>query len=707
MLTHPWLLLFCFGAAIPLLVHYWSRLNHVRMPWAAQLYLQMAMKQVERRFTLFQWLLLLLRVGVVLLLATCLTLPMFNDDYQLLQQQKQLTTLKVIVLDTSFSMQAVEQNRSRLEEAKKTAYRLIDESDPADTFVVFTFADTLVDEITEPVTNRAIVLESIDSISGTQMSGNVRGVVNQLVERCNSKRFQAFDRVELHVISDFAAKDWLELNTNLDAELDELESLADLIRHPVTQGNLANNFVAGLALGNSVSIVGKTNKLRVDVQNRGSLANQDVVVDLLIDGNVVDSKTTRLSPDSRSLVPFEFVLDQAGSHELKAVINDDQLNLDNQRYAVVNVRSRYRVLLLEDRPGSSRFLKLALDPAESGRSDFEFRSLSPVNLNSMLLDQTDLILLDNVRSMTKAHVERCKRYMESGGNVVVFPGDLVDRNQFNQFWNGGPSSSLGLELVGTQPVADYRLDPLEYKSRFLQAFRGNPQAGLTSMPIWCYFKAVIQDGAGWETHLAFQNGDPFMISKRFGNGNFVLFTSSSSSESKTPLSSQPGGQEIPWNANETIPAFPALIQEVFSNLLQKGNLDSIRVGGVASDSFEERAQVIAQELTTPDGESMDLDVEQQNGLVTYRSRTMNRSGIYRLEFKTPKSTRVRWVAINLDPEEGDLRAMEFDDKESGIPSGETSSSILFAQLFQLALLALGILLLVETFAGYRIGQGRG
>lgn len=70
-----WMLLWGLAAALPILIHLWSRRRYREVTWAAMQFLIAAMRKNSRRILLEQWLLLAVRTLILLLLALALADP--------------------------------------------------------------------------------------------------------------------------------------------------------------------------------------------------------------------------------------------------------------------------------------------------------------------------------------------------------------------------------------------------------------------------------------------------------------------------------------------------------------------------------------------------------------------------------------------------------------------------------------------------------
>src|SRR5215218_4183629 len=85
-------------AAAPLLIHLWSRHRFREAPWAAMQFLLAAMRKNARRLQLQQWLLLVVRTLIILLVVLAVAEP-YGE--RLLAGGRTAPTHKILVIDGS------------------------------------------------------------------------------------------------------------------------------------------------------------------------------------------------------------------------------------------------------------------------------------------------------------------------------------------------------------------------------------------------------------------------------------------------------------------------------------------------------------------------------------------------------------------------------------------------------------------------------
>ena len=83
-LGSAWMLLWGLAAALPILIHLWSRRRYQQVPWAAMEFVLAAMRRNARRIQLEQWLLLALRTLIVVLFALAITVAIVGTSNNIL-----------------------------------------------------------------------------------------------------------------------------------------------------------------------------------------------------------------------------------------------------------------------------------------------------------------------------------------------------------------------------------------------------------------------------------------------------------------------------------------------------------------------------------------------------------------------------------------------------------------------------------------------
>src|SRR5437870_5505287 len=121
------------AAALPILIHLWSRRKLQQEPWAAMAFLLAALRKNARRIQLEQWALLAIRTLILLLFALALSDPQSSLLSGLASHASGQTHV-ILVLDGSYSMDCRAREKSRFQIAKELARQRVTGSQQGDAY---------------------------------------------------------------------------------------------------------------------------------------------------------------------------------------------------------------------------------------------------------------------------------------------------------------------------------------------------------------------------------------------------------------------------------------------------------------------------------------------------------------------------------------------------------------------------------------------
>ena len=206
-----------FGIAatsLPILIHLLNRRKYREMKWAAMRFLVAAMRKNQRRVKIEQWLLLLIRTLVVLLVVLAMAKPMLESLGAIALPGQR--THRVIVLDGSWSMAYTPADKTRFEQAKALAAQLIRDTRRGDVLSIVLMADPprVVVGDASPSANRDEVLKELETITlphgGTDLVASL-GAVDRVLE------VSSIPRKEVIFVTDLQAASWRAGNAGAES----------------------------------------------------------------------------------------------------------------------------------------------------------------------------------------------------------------------------------------------------------------------------------------------------------------------------------------------------------------------------------------------------------------------------------------------------------------------------------------------------------
>lgn len=319
----------------------------------------------------------------------------------------------VLLIDVSASMKATDgaNGKTRFEQAKDEAGRVIDDLSRGDRAILIAFADDA--RVLTPMTNsRGALRDALDALEPTDRP---------------TRLAEALHRVNALVADDPERTPSVYVFT--DGRVGSLEGVtlsSEVPLHYIRVGAAAENLgLVGIDVRTG-SGLGEDTRVFASVQNTGA-SEEEVGVDFYLDDALLGSTTVKVGPGGVASVPYELKSEQG---RLRVVLDGtgDALPADDTAHALLRTQEKVRVLLVT--PGNL-FLDSALreDPLvfQNARGEVPVMLPEAFNPEDPSLLEYDLIILD-----------RTSPAALPPGNYLCFASrppfkDLVDEGSWNDW----------------------------------------------------------------------------------------------------------------------------------------------------------------------------------------------------------------------------------------------------------------------------------
>ncbi len=726
---NPWLLAGIAGVASPIIIHLLAKKRIQRVVWAAMRFLQVTVDRQQRRMTLEDIILLILRCLLVALIAIALARPALR--------QGNLGVLggdesALLLIDVSGSMSTNDGAEARFDKARKAAEQVIDSLPGGSAVGVWLVSDTVRDVVPEPTHDLALARKAIREAKRGDQATEWQPAIRRAVEVL---RRQTGVHKHLYIVTDAQAAGWKGI-AETRSLLDEAKKEVQARVITINEGELRNIGVTNLRLSSALAPVNQPLRFEVSVANFGPEEARNVSVSLAIDGGEPqDEQTLELLPpggEPKSISLFATFHD-AGFHTVTARLRSDRSPFDDHRSFALRVIDEVNVLLVDGDPGLEPrdsevfFLRNALTPVpeeQRGQYFVKTKTVSASELDGIALRDYEAVVLANVVDLSGSALAGIEQFVRAGGGLMVFPGSRISASFYNeQLFKARPMlpaefgpvrGELPPEGSAEKPKEFFQLQTSNYAHRVVEPWR-DPRSGtlgtaqfyraLTLVP-----KAksdVPGDGGVPGTILAFADGSPAIMERSFGFGRVMQFASSA---------------DASWNDLPVRPLFVPLMHRSLGYLLarQEERLNlragSVFTYGVAPELAGKEVIVIE-----PGGKretTRGRRIEVKNNVPVLEFAETYVGGAYEADFAEDGHPPVRFAAY-ADPAESDLAEMPAADLKTLAGTAQvvrwTPSTDLRALLVRertgtelwltIALLAL-LLAVAETVLGNRWSRSR-
>jgi Mg-chelatase subunit ChlD len=654
--------------SIPIIIHLLNRRRYRTVEWAAMEFLLRALRKNRRRIRFEQWLLLAVRCAVLLLLGLALARPMGCEDTTLASLAARRAGLHVFVIDNSYSM-AYEADRpdakTNLDQAKLIAKRLIDRLHAGgESIAIVTAARPATAIIATPAYDLEAARSAIDRIEQSYSDTDIPGAL-QLALKIGQDESRQPNKY-LYLLTDATRSAWdvPAQAQAMQAAGRELAGMYRIMHFNLSRPSQWNAAVVEVKPASNLLRRGYANDLTATVHGYG--ATREGLLQWRLDDQVLSgSQNVQPQPDSAPITQGNLQIQRGGLHVVSVTFTgDDRLKLDDTRNRVVDVASELKVLLVEGErgmgalAGSGAFLMQALapgadEPAANGSQGKRSSYLAPelvsdLELGNKVLSDYRAVILAGVGNITPHQADQLKRFVESGGTLMMFMGEPVNGDNYNATLL--PRGLLPGPLVkrvsatGNQEPFSFDFKPNGNVHELLNKFKNMPATGLDKVSIFTYWQIEPRDPRA-KVVLQYvphdkQQADPAVIVQDSGAGHVLVISTSA---------------YVDWS---TLPAklnFAPLVHELLSGTMSSGdswmNLNvgdelrtppGLQVSAAPVLKDPQQAEVILEQASTPEGQSF------------YRSRPLRLPGVYTLITGTTKLP----IAVNVPSNEADIRPMD-------------------------------------------------
>ena len=517
-------------ASIPVLIHLLFRRQYRRIDWAPMHYLKLSVQRNRRRIRLEQILLLLLRTALVMLLFFLLARPVMHAEGLSRWLGGSGRTSRVVLLDDSLSMGYSEQGKTALARGQEVLVDLLSTFGPKDRLTL-----VLASRPKQPLA-REIDLDNLDDIVR-----DIREVKPSEVFGAWVPILQALDELivggsyplhEVTLITDLRASGW-------DGQLGELSSrwAGERVRLRVFDvGTLETTNVALVSLEqvDRLALVAAPTRFEAQVHNDTGGEVAGLEANFIVDGKPSLVRVPTLSAGETARLPLVAVFQEPGSHDVAFELPNDALPGDNARSAVVHVQQSVDMLLVDGEPstdplgGETDFLALALSLSGEAAEAFHVEVVTDSEWSSAPATHPDLLVLANVARVSADQAEIIQHEVAAGMGLMIFVGDQVDPDNYNQgLFQGGN---------GLLPAAFEGISDSEFAGLLVEAAEGSPldavaqvsPAALERIKIRKTYEVRLPPGdaegvrvlARWNNQAA----APAVLEKVVGTGRVLLWT---------------------------------------------------------------------------------------------------------------------------------------------------------------------------------------
>jgi hypothetical protein len=634
--------------AVPIVLHLIMRRKPTLLEFPALRFIQQRADMNRRRLRLRHLLLLLLRAGIIALLAFALARPSVNFGTSAGSQEAPVAA--ALVFDAAPRMEYRHENKTRLEVAKELGLWLLAQLPEQSEIAV---VDTQVGSGNVFQPDRGAAKDRTSNLTSVANSQPLSVAIDAAVKLLGQEDLakKGIYRKEIYLFTDLSRGAWAEEQAAaLRQKLTDLRGVGIYVidvgvANPTDYG-LGEVHLSGEVLSNrsalsvetQLSCVGAPATRSVELQLKGA------------DGKMHSAGVRSIEAAPGELRPVEFRVAELepGTHQgFVRIVGQDGLAADDTRYFTVAVKPAWKLLVAAPKPAEryALYLTQALAPNEFQKrrqARFTCDVCDLADLPKRQLGEYAAVFLLDPTPLEPGTWQKLADFAAEGHGVAIFLGR--NTSPVDSFNEPQAQALLPGKLL-RQARGDLYLAPRDFQHPILAAFRSRADSTpWDAFPVFRYWEfSAISKGVG--IVVPYSDGRPAMLERPVGRGRAITMT--------TPVSDSPNRD--PWNLLplDTMGVgwcpFVILANQMATYLVGSGDQQlNYLAGQTAVLRLDAAGQRRSYLLFTPDGRSSSYpaNLERRELPIT----TTEQVGNYRLEAGGEKGVSLGF-SVNYAPQQ--------------------------------------------------------
>ncbi|MBN1622574.1 MAG: BatA and WFA domain-containing protein [Endomicrobiales bacterium] len=609
---------------LPVILHFFFKKNPKKIEFSDLRFLKLALEKVKNKFRLRQYLLLLTRTSILVLLILFFARPMVQFGSVSQQKGKERALAIVILIDASYSMGYIETGKTRFDRFLAIAEEIVSMLSPKDRIGIISYSDRIETATPGLSNDKAYLVNMLDKLKITNRPTDISvawPVARKLLN-------QSPDSNQAIVILSDMMKNGFDNRLSEDASK-EVTNVKVLLFQP---GDGENIYISEVKSQFDESRKNWLIETTSKISNFSAARNWPL--DYIIDNKKMGGDMLSLGSSDRVINRFYYP-DKRISLEAEVRLEKDNLYVDNVFYLHAERPKPYKVWIIDGDPkfggitAESFYLRKALPYAE-------VITENEVDTPKFSLEKNkpNVVILANLRK----NYEKIKGFIDSGAGILVFLGDHYS----DEFKSDYLPVTIGSKFEQQK----------EEERGKAQASQGIMWADEThilkdeiALPEFEWNNILVNEGFVFQPKrnsrvlLSLSSGWPYLVESSYGKGRVIVCASTADHD---------------WNNMVSRPVFAPFIQSLvkyLSGTLLDQSISSLNVG----DTFKHK-RIPGLMVKSPSGIMYKMDIKGDDMIFTNTEET----GIYKV---ISKGRYIDSFSVNLneDYKESDLKTAKIGD----------------------------------------------
>ncbi|MBS1647707.1 MAG: BatA domain-containing protein [Bacteroidetes bacterium] len=489
--------LFAFGAlAIPIIIHLFNFRRYKKIYFTNVRFLKEIQQESKSKSTLKRLLILATRLLALACLILAFAQPYIPNKHQVKKGIRYVS----IYVDNSFSMQAANKNGFLLDDAKRKAIDLVQSLSASDKVQLisndfYTSGQGFI--------SKEQALDEIDKIKTAPASKTIQEVY---LRAQSAPDFKA-DKVSSFFISDFQKRNIQ------DFKPDSLSEINMILLEKAPQQNV---WIDSCFVENPYFQEKATQTLHVKIKNFSEKEIENGSLKLFLNNQQIAPVHFKVAAQAYTEALLSFTCKDTGIQQGKVLIEDFPITFDDTLYFSFRVNKQIPVLSISQKENKTAQY---LHSLFSKDSLFAYQSQTDQDIDFSYFNKSNLIVLNDLTTISSGLSQEIKKYILSGGSALVFPSGSGDIASYNAFFNSLQAASFtGMDT--TKLKTESKNLPKTFYESVFEKIPENMDMPL----VFKHYISTANTRSEEEALLKLINGQSFLSLYKRGKGKLYVCT---------------------------------------------------------------------------------------------------------------------------------------------------------------------------------------
>ena len=414
---------FLFGLlalAIPVIIHLFNFRRFKTVYFTNVRFLKNIQEETATKSRLKHILVLISRMLAIIFLVLAFAQPFIPSEQSADKATKKAVS---IYIDNSFSMEAVNNDEQLLNIAKRKAEEIVNGYTIDDQFQLLT---NDMEAKHQRLVSKEEMLQMITQVQCTPEVRSLSEIVKRQRDILNRDKAQS--QKNIYAISDFQKNAaGFENDTTLNINLVHLQGK--------DQRNLA---IDSVWFAGPVQILNQPIQLCYTISNYGEDEITNAPVTLKLNEQIKSIADITIPPLSKITDTMTFTLNEAGWYNGELGVKDYPVTFDDVLYFTFQPVSQIPVITINGKTENTFIQSLI-----GKNSLFALTNNNVAQIDFSSLDKFDLIILNEVKSISGGLADALNQQLERGCNIIIFPPADMDVAAVNNFLQMNSAGTYG------------------------------------------------------------------------------------------------------------------------------------------------------------------------------------------------------------------------------------------------------------------------